>query len=343
MSDNAPRLGASLAYYTVFSISPLMVIVMAIAGFCFGQEAARKQIFDQLSGLIGVPEAQAIERLLQHAHQPQTGTFATIVAVITLLIGSTGVFVELQDALNLVWGVKPKASTSWWSFVWNRVLSFAMVLAIGFLLLVSLLLSAGLAALGQFLGGFTADMEIVSQGINFLVSFGVITLLFALIFKVLPDVKVAWRDVWVGAVITALLFALGKLLLGLYIGKTGVVSAYGAAGSVVLVLVWVYYSAQILFFGAEFTQVWANACGKELAPAPYAEPIKVQDQIPAALKRRDLVPEIIERDPVGTKRRWRRRRGKHSEHGEWKIAIPLAAVLAWFWFKERKRGTEKSA
>ena len=211
-----------------------------------------------------------------------------------------------------------------------------MVLAIGFLLLVSLILSAGLAAVGKFLAGFTPDAEIVSQGINFVVSFGVITLLFALIFKVLPDVKIAWRDVWIGAVITAFLFTVGKLLLGLYLGKTTVVSAYGAAGSVVVILVWVYYSAQILFFGAEFTQVHASAFGKKVRPVEYAEPIKVQDQIPAALKRRGQVPEIIE-DNGMLPDRGRRRHASHAAGAEWKFAIPVAAILAWFWFKERKR------
>jgi membrane protein len=336
MSDNAPRLGAALAYYTVFSISPLMIIVVAIAGLWFGHEAARQQIFDQLSGLIGHQGAEAVQRVLANAHRPETGVFATLVAVITLLIGSTGVFVELQDALNTIWGVKAKSSKGWVSFVWNRVISFAMVLAIGFLLLVSLLLSAALAALGKYLGHFAPDIQLAWQVMNFLLSFGVITLLFALMFKFLPDVRIAWKDVWIGALITSFLFTLGKFLLGLYLGRTGVASTYGAAGSLVVVLVWVYYSAQILFFGAEFTQVHANRAGKHLKPVEYAEPIKVEEALPAALKRRGEVhfedskleasvsAAVTEANP-------------HREHRDWKFTLPLALLLTLVWFKERKR------
>ena len=258
MADNAPRLGASLAYYTVFSISPLMIIVLAIAGFWFGREAASKQLFNEISGLIGPGGLQAIQALLAHAQRPNTGALATVIAFATLLVGSTGVFVELQDALNTIWGVKSKSSSSWFDFIWNRVLSFAMVLAIGFLLLVSLVLTAALVALGKYFGRFAPNMEFLWQAINLLLSFGVITLLFALIFKILPDVRIGWKDVWIGAVITALLFTLGKFGLGVYLAKTSVASAYGAAGSLVVLLVWVYYSAQILFFGAEFTQVHAS-------------------------------------------------------------------------------------
>jgi membrane protein len=286
MADNAPRLGASLAYYTVFSISPLMLIVLAIAGFWFGTETARREMFNQIAGLIGGDSAHAVEAMMTQAHKTGSGLMATIIAVITLLVGSTGVFVELQDALNLVWGVKPKANSSWFHFLRDRVISFAMVLAIGFLLLVSLILSAGLTALGNYLGSFAPQWHVIWRGLNFLFSFGVVTLLFALIFKVLPDVRIAWKDVWIGAVITAFLFTLGKFLLSLYLGKTGLASSYGAAGSVVVVLVWVYYSAQILFFGAEFTQVYASERGKRLRPVSYAEPIAPEDNVPAALKRR---------------------------------------------------------
>jgi membrane protein len=287
MADNAPRLGAALAYYTVFSISPLMVIVTAILGLLFSKDVARQALFAQMAQLVGPASAQAVEAILAHMHHPQTGLLATAIAAVTLLIGATGVFVELQDALNLVWGVKPSATSSTWlSFLRNRLLSFAMILAIGFLLLVSLVLSAALTALGRYLGHLAPEMNVLWQGVNFLFSFGIITLLFALIFKVLPDVRIAWKDVWIGAVLTSFLFTVGKFLLGLYLGRTGLASAYGAAGSVVVILVWVYYSAQILFFGAEFSQVYANFRGKSLRPTSYAEPIHPDDQVPAALKRR---------------------------------------------------------
>lgn len=335
MSDNAPRLGAALAYYTVFSISPLMIIVVAIAGLWFGHEVARTQIFQHMSGLIGPQSAEAVQRLLQNAHRPETGLLATIVAIVTLLIGSTGVFVELQDALNTVWGVKAKSTNGWWSFVWNRVISFAMVLAIGFLLLVSLLLSAGLAALGKYLGSFAPDMHLFWEWANFIVSFGVITLLFALMFKFLPDVRIAWKDVWIGALITAFLFTVGKFALGLYLGRTTVASTYGAAGSVVVVLIWVYYSAQILFFGAEFTQVHANQRGKNLAPVEYAEPIKVEDAIPAALKRRGEV-HFAETDPSAAPLIGGFRTPVGPERSDWKVALSLALTCAFVWFQQRR-------
>ncbi|MHC1769983.1 MAG: YihY/virulence factor BrkB family protein [Verrucomicrobiia bacterium] len=334
-SDNAPRLGAALAYYTVFSISPLMIIVVAIAGIWFGQEAAQRQIVEQVSGLIGTEGAEAIQGLLRNAWKPRTGVWATVIAIATLLVGSTGVFVELQAALNTVWGVQTKSSASWFRFIWDRVISFAMVLAIGFLLLVSLVVSAALSAAGQYLNGLAPDAQIVGQSINLAVSFVVITLLFALIFKILPDVKIAWRDVWIGAAMTTVLFTLGKFLLGLYLGTTGVASTYGAAGSVVVILIWVYYSAQILFFGAEFTQVYASHFGRGLRPVDYAEPITVEDNIPSALKRRGAVPVCIAASLP---------RSSTSaavdcppSRGRWKTIIPLAALAGWAWWKVRGR------
>jgi membrane protein len=334
MADNAPRLGASLAYYTVFSISPLMLIALGIAGLLFNEEVARKQIMDQVASVLGAQSAQAISTLLQSVHRTGHGMFATAVALITLLIGSTGVFVELQDALNLVWGVKPKPTNTWLSFLRNRLLSFAMVLAIGFLMLVSLILSAGLAAVGTFLGGLTPGSHIIWQAANFILSFAVITLLFALIFKVLPDVHIAWKDVWIGALLSAFLFTIGKFFLGLYLGRTGLASSFGAAGSIVVILVWVYYSAQILFFGAEFTQVYADRQGQRLKPVPYAEPIKPLDKVPAALKRRGEVSGL----PLEPRARFARRRSSRGFGVEkWKIAIPVAALFAWLWLRARKQ------
>jgi membrane protein len=262
-----------LAFYSLFAIAPLFVIVLAIAGLWFGEVAARRELFSQISGLIGNDGAQAIQAFVSAAHKQKTGAWAAIIAVATLFVGATSVFVHLQDALNSVWGVRRVPGRGLRNLIKDRLLSFALIVGIGFLLLGSLVLTAGLSALGTFRVGLLPGQEAIWQGINFAVSFGVLTLLFALIFKVLPDVKLAWRDVWMGAIITALLFNLGKLLFGLYLGRSGVTSAYGAAGSLVIVLLWVYYSAQILFFGAKFTQIYSNRYGSHLEPVPRAEAV----------------------------------------------------------------------
>ncbi len=273
IDQDVSRMGAALAFYTLFAIAPLFVIVLAMAGLWFGEEAARRELFSQVSGLVGSEGGEAIQALVSAANKPKTGVWATVIAVATLFVGATGVFVQLQDALNSVWGVRRTPGRGLRNFIKDRLLSFALIVGIGFLLLVSLVLSAGLSALDKFMVGLLPAHESIWQGINFVVSFGVITLLFAMIFKVLPDVKIAWRDVWIGAIITALLFNLGKLLLGLYLGRSSVTSAYGAAGSLVIVLLWVYYSAQILFFGAKFTQIYSNRYGSHLEPVPGAEAV----------------------------------------------------------------------
>jgi membrane protein len=287
------RMGAALAFYTLFAIAPLFVIVLAMAGFWFGEEAARRELFSQVSGLVGSEGGEAIQALVSAARKPNTGAWATVIALATLFVGATGVFVQLQDALNQIWGVRRAAGRGLRNFIKDRLLSFALIMGIGFLLLVSLVLSAGLSALGKFMVGLLPAQANLWQGLNFVVSFGVITLLFAMIFKVLPDVKLVWRDVWIGAMITALLFNLGKLLLGLYLGRSSVTSAYGAAGSLVIVLLWVYYSAQILFFGAKFTQIYSSRCGSRLEPVPGAEAITPKEVVsepcrPAESKRMSL-------------------------------------------------------
>jgi membrane protein len=269
--DRAPRLGAALAYYTVFSLVPFLVVIIAVIGLVFGQQAAQSAILSQIGELVGEQSAAAIKDMIQRADQPSTGLFATALAVGTLLLGASGVFGQLQDALNTVWGVEPKEGRGLWGFIKDRFLSFVAVLGTGFLLLVSLILSSALAAFGKWFGGLLPIPEAVMQLMNFALSFLVITGLFALIFKVLPDARVAWRDVWIGAALTAALFTIGKFALGLYLGKSNVASAYGAAGSLVLVLLWVYYSAQILLYGAEFTQVYANRVGERIVPTPDAE------------------------------------------------------------------------
>src|SRR5581483_11321726 len=271
MNDNAQRLGAALAFYTILAASPLFVIVFFILNLWLNASSARAQIFGQIRDLIGPQGAQALQSILVNPHQQAQGRIAGIVAIGTLLITATGLFLELQDDLNLIWSVKEKPGQGLTGFIKNRLLSFAMILGIGFLLLVSLLVSAALSALDKYFSGMIPGAAVFWQVVNVLVSLGVITLMFAMIYKVLPDVKIAWRDVWIGAVITAVLFTAGKFLIGMYLGRSAVTSTYGAAGSAVIILLWVYYSAQILFFGAELTQVYACRFGKRIEPADRAQ------------------------------------------------------------------------
>ena len=260
--DRASRLAASLAYYTIFSLAPMLVIAIAVAGFLWQQDAVEAQLMAQIQGLVGVDGAEFVAGLLESASNPADGIVATLVGIVTLLFGALGVFNELHNALNVIWEVKPETQEGFWQSVKkaivDRFLSFTMVLGIGFLLLVSLVVSAGLSATQEVLGNAFPIPEIFLQLINLVISIGVITFLFAMIYKYLPDVEIPWRYVWLGAFVTAVLFSLGKMLIGLYLGNSAVASSFGAAGSLVLLLVWIYYSAQILFFGAEFTQVYAN-------------------------------------------------------------------------------------
>ncbi len=268
--DKASRLAAALAYYTIFSIAPLLIIVIAVVGAVFGEEAARGEIVRQIQGLVGRQGAELIETAIQNANQPQTGTIASIISIAVLLLGATGLFIELQDALNTIWEVKPKPGRGVNNMVRQRALSFAMVLGIGFLLLVSLVISAGLSAIVTFFSNLVPGVDFLWQFVNFLLSFAITTILFGLIFKVLPDAKVTWGDVIIGASITSLLFSIGRFLLGQYLGNSSFGSAYGAAGSLVVILAWIYYAAQILFFGAEFTQVYARRYGSGIRPTKNA-------------------------------------------------------------------------
>ena len=271
MEDDAPSLGAALAYYTVFSLAPLMTIAIAMAGFFFGKEAAQGQIFDELRVLLGEEGGKAVEEMVQSANaQPTAGVVATIISVIMLLFGASGVFGQLQASLNAIWGVKAKPGRGVLGLIKDRLLSFGFTLVVGFLLLVSLLLTAGMALMADWIGGLMPGSEALAYILNIVLSLSMITLLFATIFKFLPDAKIAWHDVWIGAFLTALLFTIGKFALGIYLGKSGVASSYGAAGSLIVLLLWVYYSSQILFFGAEFTQVYANRFGSRVAPADNA-------------------------------------------------------------------------
>lgn len=268
--DNAPRLAASLAYYTLLSTAPLVLLSVSIAGLAFGEEAARGQVAAQLGNVVGAQAASILQAIAKNAHEEPSGLFSSVVSIVLLLVGASGVFGELQTALNAMWGVKPKPGRGLRGFVRDRFLSFTMVLGVAFMLLVSLVVSTALAAAGRYFADALPGGAAVWQVLNFVLSLAVITLLFAMIFKVVPDAAVRWRDVWVGAAVTAFLFTVGKLLLGIYLGSSSVASSYGAAGSVVAYVIWVYYASQILFLGAEFTQAYARMEGKPIEPAPNA-------------------------------------------------------------------------
>jgi len=270
--DYAASMGAALSYYTIFSIAPLLVIVIAIAGLAFGEKAASGAIFEQMRGMVGDSGATAIQGLVASASRPATSIFAAVTGLVTLVLGATTVLGELQTALDRIWRAPPPQQKGWWQLLRSRVLSFSMILVIGFLLLVSLVLSAAIVAIGDWWGPWFGRMRWLLEALNFVVSFIVVTALFAMIYKMLPRVRIAWRDVWIGAAVTALLFTAGKFLIGLYIGKSGVSSGFGAAGSVVVLLVWVYYSAQIFLLGAEFTAIFAYRHGSLRGVAPPGVP-----------------------------------------------------------------------
>ena len=262
VDDRAASMGAALAYYTLFSIAPLLLIVIAVAGMVFGETAARGEIIGELSGMLGVEAAAAVQALLESANRPAAGLLATLFGLGALLIGATTVFGELQSALDRIWRTPPRPpASSLWDWFFVRLVSLGMILAIGFLLVVSLLASAGLAALQRWWAPLLTHADGINvglaQAVEFTASFSTITVAFALIYKLMPRVPVAWRDVGVGAVVTALLFTTGKSMIGAYIGSSGVASPFGAAGSLVALLIWVYWSAQIFLFGAEFTHVFA--------------------------------------------------------------------------------------
>lgn len=269
MDDYASSIGAAIAFYTVFSLAPLMLIVIGVAGFFWGEEAVRGELMRQVSTMVGDSGAQAVEAVVQSgANEPQQGMVATIVSVTFLLIGATRVFAELQSALDRIWKVPAREKTTGiWKLVRARLLSFGLVLSLAFLLLVSLVVSTVLSALGSWAGALLPGWELILQILNTLVSFGILTVLFAMIFKFMPQADVAWKDVWTGAFVTALLFELGKLVIGLYVGKSAVASSYAAAGSLVIVLLWVYYAAQVFLLGAEFTWVYANEQGSRAGRA----------------------------------------------------------------------------
>ncbi len=271
MDDRCLKLSAALAYYTVFSLAPLLVLIISLLSLVYGEEATRGQIFGQIQGFVGTEGAKQIQDMLKSVELSGKTNIALVTGIITLIIGATSIFIEIQDSINLIWRVKPKPKRGWVKILKDRLLSSSLVVSLGFLLLVSLVVNGIILALSDRISRFIPGGGVwLVSGINFLVSAGVITVLFGVIFKVLPDAKIAWKDVRWGAVFTALLFMLGRYLIGLYIETTSTGSTYGAAGSLIVILVWIYYTAAILYFGAEFTQAYANLYGIRIEPASYA-------------------------------------------------------------------------
>jgi membrane protein len=270
--DDPFQLAAALSYYTLFSLAPLLVISIAVAGFVFGKEAAHNQIVGTIRGLIGQQSAEAVQAMIQSASsKPKTGLASTLLGGIFLLFGAGGVVGQLQTSLNAIWKVRSKPGTGVRDFIRKRFISFAMVLGIGFLLLVSLAVSAFISGLTQFMGSLHETVALIAHLLDLVLSFALVTLLFAMIYKFLPDVEIHWKDVWIGAALTSILFTTGKFLIGFYLGSSSVTSVYGAAGSLITVLLWVYYSALIFFLGAEFTQVYASQYGSGVVPSAHAE------------------------------------------------------------------------
>lgn len=268
--DNVLTLGAALAYYTIFSIAPLLIITIAICGWIFGSRAGTNQIFDTVSQFVGPNGAEALQAMVKSAtEQPGTGAFSSIVGVTVLLLGASGVFGQLQDSLNQIWHVQPVPGRSLLTILRQRLLSFSIVMVIAFLLLVSLLVSATLAALGKYFQSILPASSILWNILNFVASFAVITFLFAAIFKILPDVHMSWNYVWRGALLTAFLFTVGKALIGLYLGRSGITSSFGAAGSLIGVIAWAYYSSAIVLFGVEVTRAYVEQIGHQVQPKPH--------------------------------------------------------------------------
>jgi membrane protein len=284
--DKAARLAAALSYYAIFSIAPLLIIAIAIAGFFLGRVGVnvRQDILLQVQGVVGEKAAGLVGNLIDSISSPRASLIATIAGTVTILVGATGVYGQLQQALNTIWEVEPKPGGGIVGVLWDKFLTFVMVLGTGFMILLFLSVSTGLSTLGGFFSNYLPFGDIFWQVLNFVFSFGVLTLLFAFIFKFLPEVKIEWSDVWIGALVTALLFTIGKYLIGLYLGYSSITSTYRAVGSLVVILLWVYYSAQIFFFGAEFTQVYARRYGSRIRPGKGAvskyEERRAQRRIP---------------------------------------------------------------
>ncbi|MEO5712052.1 MAG: YihY/virulence factor BrkB family protein [Luteolibacter sp.] len=290
MEDKAMRLSAALAFYSIFSLAPLLVITLGIAGLVIGKEAATGQLYVELKSYVGAASADALQSMVQSANKPAQSTLATVTGFATLLLGASGVFGQLKDALNTIWKVEEKTRAGFIGMLCGKLLNFGMVLVIGFLLLVSLLLSTAVAGLNHRLESILPLPAFMWSALAFVISMGIVTALFALIFKVLPDARIGWRDVWVGAFLTALLFEIGKTGLGWYLGRESTASAYGAAGAIVLLLLWVYYTSCILFFGAEFTRVHAQHRGRVIGPVAGARKVTAEERAQQGLAAAEEVP-----------------------------------------------------
>jgi membrane protein len=319
LDDYAPSMGAALSYYTVFSLAPLLLIVVSVAGLVFGEEAVRGELFAQLQGLMGGDAAKAIQDLLASVNKPAKGVFATLIGIALLVFGATTVFGELQDALDRIWRAPAREGSGLWALLRARLLSFGMILGLAFLLMVSLVLGAAISALGKWWGPAFGGWETLLQIVNLLVGFGLTTLVFAMIYKLMPRVKVEWHDVWLGALVTSLLFTIGKFLIGLYIGKSGVASGFGAAGSLIVVFIWVYYSAQIFLLGAEFTWVYAKTLGSLRSEKGVAEVVHKAagtDEVPARSADPQAPPSIGAQSDVRDPRRATSRGGAAATLGD---------------------------
>lgn len=278
--DKCANLAAALSYYTIFSLAPMLIIVIAVTSLIFGDKAVTGEIYNQIKGLVGAESALSLQRMIEGAHKPREGMIATVIGIVTLLTGATAVFTHIQDSLNVIWGVRPKPKKALIKMLRDRILSFGMILGVGFLLLVSLVLNAGLAVLSGYIGEKGLIPVIFLWMIENILSLTVTTVLFGMIFKFLPDARISWRDVRTGALVTAVLFAIGKVLIGIYLGNGNVASAYGAAGAIVVIILWVNYSSLILFFGAEFTRVYSTRLGRGIVPNDYAvQVVRVEKEV----------------------------------------------------------------
>lgn len=278
IDDNVMKYSASLAYYTVFSLAPMLIIIISICGTLFGREAVQGQIYGEIKDLVGSAAALQIQENIKNIHLTKSSPVATIFSAVILVIGGTGIFGEIQDSLNKIWGLKVKTKKTWWKLILNRLLSFSLIISLGFVLIVSLILNALIAIIGDRLNNLLSGIgKIFIPIIDNVLSFGITTLLFAIIFKVLPDAKIKWKDVSIGAVITAILFTLGKFGIGFYLGRSNMATIYGAAGSVIIIMLWAYYSSVILYLGAEFTKVYANEHGTKIQPSEYSVWVKIEE------------------------------------------------------------------
>lgn len=290
-ADNILKYSASLAYYTVFSIAPLLVIISTLSGIFFAKEAVSGEVYNQLKGLVGNAAAIQIQDIIKNIHLTGNNFFASVISIIILLIGATTIFGEVQDSLNKIWGLRVKTKKIWWKLILTRLLSFSLILSIGFIMIVSLILNAIVSAFGNFLSRYIHHfsvyfIQITEASLSFIVG----TFLFSLMFKLLPDAKIRWKDVLIGGFITAIFFTLGKQAIGFYLGKSNLTTLYGAAGSIIILMVWVYYSSIILYLGAECTKVYANLYGRKIQPNEYAEWVIIEEkQVPnPQLKKKDL-------------------------------------------------------